>query len=369
MKILDRYIAKNFIIGYVISFCVLIGLRIIMDLFVNLDEFTEQHVNMTTWDVVKNILIFYGLNSTLYFRDFAAMITVIAAAFSFGKMVRQQELVAIMASGVSLKRVISPVIFLAILLTGLLVIDQEMIIPLLSDKLVRSHDDIPGEEKFSVEFMSDAKGSKIYSQQYDVKTATLHRPLIIPRRPTDTPGVWETVGRIDAESATYNYEEKRWDLLGGVMTLKDIGGGRKPIPYYVSDLTPKDIPVRRKSENKTLLSSRQLAILASHAQKNKQIKDLAQLYSQKHFRIADPIINIVMLMVCLPLLVCRDPKAMKSATVMSFGLTGMCMVVNFVCKLFASEIVFGQIRPEIWAWLPIFIFLPIALVEIDSMKT
>ncbi|GAH27690.1 unnamed protein product, partial [marine sediment metagenome] len=30
MKILDKYIVKNFLIGYVIAFGVLIGLRIIM---------------------------------------------------------------------------------------------------------------------------------------------------------------------------------------------------------------------------------------------------------------------------------------------------------------------------------------------------
>ena len=36
MKILDRYVAKSFLIGYVIAFCVLVGLRIIIDLFVNI---------------------------------------------------------------------------------------------------------------------------------------------------------------------------------------------------------------------------------------------------------------------------------------------------------------------------------------------
>ena len=40
MKILDRYVANNFLIGYCIALCVLVGLRIIIDLFVNLDEFT-----------------------------------------------------------------------------------------------------------------------------------------------------------------------------------------------------------------------------------------------------------------------------------------------------------------------------------------
>jgi lipopolysaccharide export LptBFGC system permease protein LptF len=31
MSILDKYVAKNFLVGYVIAFCVLIGLRIIID--------------------------------------------------------------------------------------------------------------------------------------------------------------------------------------------------------------------------------------------------------------------------------------------------------------------------------------------------
>ena len=145
MSILDKYVAKNFLVGYVIAFCVLIGLRIIIDLFVNLDEFTE-HADLGTIAILKNILLFYALNTTLYFRDFAGMITAVAAAFSFGKMVRSNELVAMMASGVSLKRVIAPVILLAALLTALLVVDQESIIPPLSDKLVRGQDAIPGQE-------------------------------------------------------------------------------------------------------------------------------------------------------------------------------------------------------------------------------
>jgi lipopolysaccharide export system permease protein len=128
VKILDRYVAKNFLTGYCIAFCVLVGLRVIIDLFVNLDEFTE-HADLATAVVIKNIFTFYLLNSTLYFRDFAGMITVVAAAFSFGKMVRYNELVAVMASGVSLKRMIAPIVFLALILTGVLVIDQEFIIP------------------------------------------------------------------------------------------------------------------------------------------------------------------------------------------------------------------------------------------------
>ena len=376
MKILDRYVVKNFLIGYAIAFCVLIGLRIIIDLFVNLDEFTER-TDLDALAVIKNISIFYCLNSTLYFRDFAGMITVVAAAFSFGKMVRYNELVAVMASGVSLKRVIGPILLLALLLTALLVIDQEFIIPPLADKLARRHDDIPGQESYNVWFISDSNGSLICSQRFDVKTSALHNPTILLRRRTASPdpstrggarlGTWEVTGRIDAKRAVYNSKTSKWDLIDGRYTEKGSLKGARAIAFYSSDITPKDIPVRQKSEHTTFLSWRQLAVLVAQAEQGK-IKDLRQLLSQKHFRVTEPIINLAMLMVCLPILVCRDPKSTKSATMISFAMVGVCFIAIFICKMIAPETnTFYQIG--FWAWLPVFIFLPIAFIKLDSMKT
>jgi lipopolysaccharide export LptBFGC system permease protein LptF len=365
MKILDRYVAKNFLIGYVISFCVLIGLRIIIDLFVNLDEFTE-HADLGAFAVVGNILSFYALHSLLYFRDFAGMIIVVAAAFSLGKMIRSNELVAVMASGVSLKRVIVPIVLLSFLLTGLLVIDQELLIPPLSDKLVRGQDALPGKEIYDLWFIDDDNGSLICSQKFDVKTSTLYRPTIIIRSKKADSIVWEVTGRITANKAVYNPKTGSWDLTNGQFIKKGSPAGVQPIASYTTNITPKDIPVMRRARHITLLSSHQLSTLAAQ---RTRIKDLAQLYSQKHFRITDPIINLVMLMVCLPILVCRDPKSMKLAIMISFGTTGACFIVTFLCKMFAVEAVFDRVIPELWSWLPVFIFAPIAVIELDSMKT
>jgi lipopolysaccharide export system permease protein len=366
MKILDKYIAKNFLLGYAIAFFVLIGMRIIIDLFMNLDEFTE-HADLGILAVIKNILVFYGLNTTLYFRDFAGMIAVMAAAFSLAKMVRLNELVAIMASGVSLKRIIGPIVLLSLLLTGLLVIDQEFIIPSLSDKLVRGHDDIPGQERYDVWFITDSEGSLVCSQKFEVETSTLYKPTIIIRR-KNKPGIWEVVGLIFADKAMDIHKTGKWLLTNGYIVGKDSTKGPQPISVYNSDVTARDIPVRCESEHKTLLSWRQLVTLAAQAEHGVKITDLRQLYSQKHFRITEPIINLVMLMVCLPILVCRDPKSMKSAVMTSFFIVGMCFIATFVCKMFAPEANnFYQIG--FWAWLPVFIFLPTAFIELDLMKT
>jgi lipopolysaccharide export LptBFGC system permease protein LptF len=365
MKTLDKYVAKNFLIGYCIAFCVLIGLRVIIDLFVNLDEFTE-HADLGALAVIKNILTFYSLNITLYFRDFAGMITVVAAAFSLGKMVRSNEFVAMMASGVSLKRMISPIVLLSVLLTALLVIDQELLIPPLGDVLVRGHDDIPGRESYSVRLITDNEGSLIFSPRFEVETSTLHNPTILKRRKMANGLFWETTGWISAERAVYNPKTGRWDLINGRLIEKGSLMGVQPVAFYAGSLVPKDIPVRRKAEYKALLSWSQLAALQAHGP---SIKDLAQLYSQKHFRVTDPIINFAMLMVCLPILVCRDPKSMKSAVMISFAVTGACLITTFICKMLATEAVFYRAMPEFWAWLPVFIFLPAAFIELDSMKT
>jgi lipopolysaccharide export system permease protein len=365
MKILDKYIAKNFLIGYAIAFCVLMGLRIIIDLFVNLDEFTE-HSDLGAFVVFGNILSFYALHSLLYFRDFAGMITVVAAAFSLGKMIRYNELVAVMASGVSLKRVIVPIILLTLLLSGLLVIDQELLIPPLSDKLVRGQDALPGQEKYDVWFIDDDNGSLICTEEFNVKTSTMYKPTIIIRSRKPDSLTWVVTGRISAEKALYNPKTHSWDLTNGLVIEKGAEIGAKPIASYASSITPKDIPVMRKAQHITMLSSHQLSTLA--AQKTR-IKDLAQLYSQKHFRITDPIISLVMLMVSLPILVCRDPKSMKLAIMISFATTSACFITVFICKMLAVEAIFDRIIPEFWAWLPVFIFAPIAFLELDSMKT
>ena len=226
-------------------------------------------------------------------------------------------------------------------------------------------------------FISDGKGSLICSLNFDVETSTLYDPtILLRRRLTSRPRIWEVTGRIDAEKAVYNDQEDRWDLYTispetgewvshGLLNEFGSGKGLQPKDFYPSDIRAKDIPVRCESEHKTLLSLRQLSAL--EAQKI-QIRDL-ELSSQKHFHITDPLINLVMLMISLPILVCRDPKSVKSAVMISFALTGACFIMTFVCKILATEVIFDKVMPELWAWLPVFIFLPIAFIELDSMKT
>lgn len=367
MKILDRYIAKNFMVGYLIAFCVLIGLRIIIELFVNLDEFAE-HADRGAAVVARHVATYYAMRTTLYFRDIAGVITVVAAAFSLGRMVRANELVAIMASGVSAKRIVGPILVLAIAFTALAVVDQELIIPSISDKLVRGEDEFLGEVAYPVWCLTDGKGSLISARRYVVDTQTLEHLTIITRRRTDPerPSVWQVTGRISADAARHDPRTGNWNLENGLIVGIESTRPQPIASYAGSDLLPKDIPVRLMSGSNALLSSRQLTALAAQETK---IRDVARLISEKHFRITDPLIHLTMLMVSLPVLICRDPKTMKSAILVSFALTAACFVTTFVCRMLATEVIFARLMPEFWPWVPLFIFLPIAIIELDAMRT
>ena len=372
MKTLDRYIARNFIVGYLISFSVLMGLCIVVDVFVNVDEWAEN-VDRGLLPLVIRLGQFYGSRVALWFRDMAGMVTVIAAVFSLTRMTRNNELIAVMASGVSLKRIIAPILFLALFLTGLQVIDQELIIPRLAQQLTYTHDYVPGQRRYRMWFASDSFGHLISTPSYHEENQTMDHPFFVLRWKDPETQRWVVTGQVQAQSAQYDYDRKGWILQDGrrldfkVEDDRFAGNELGPVEFIQSDLDPVQVPLRHQKGFVSLLSSMQVENLIRSP--GTRPTDLAELYLQKHVRITDPLINLIMLMVALPVLVCRDPRDMKSAIMTSFMITSACFITTFLCKLFATEVFFHQVRPELWAWLPVFIFLPIAFLQIDSMKT
>lgn len=384
MKILDRYIAKNFLYGYFIVLFVMIGMFLTVDLFLHLDEFSE-HLGktdaagnvLTTKDIIMNIGRYYMVQSSLWYRDLGGMVIVVAAVFALARMTRNNELIAIMASGVSLKRILAPILLLSLLLTGLMVVDQELLIPRLSHELTRKHDDLPQAGMYDLWFIGDDKASLISSPQYEESTQTLHYPVIILREPVqEVAHVYRVVGRITAEQAIYDRQRGGWVLTNGSLLPVteaseelELTADRQAqaIEFYASSLTAEDIPIRRREEFKSLLSLKQLTEL-QHSSGTRRT-DMADLALQKHTRVTGPMVNIIMLMVALPVLVCRDPRAMKTAILVSFATTASCFLVVFLCRLFATEVIFGHVWPAFWTWTPIFLFFSIAVVQIDSMRT
>ena len=72
---LDRYILRSLVVNYLIALAVMMSLYVVLDLFFNMDEFTEGEVS--AFKVLGGIVSYYGTNLFKYFAQLSGVITVV----------------------------------------------------------------------------------------------------------------------------------------------------------------------------------------------------------------------------------------------------------------------------------------------------
>ena len=81
----------------------------------------------------------------------------------------------------------------------------------------------------------------------------------------------------------------------------------------------------------------------------------------KHIRFADPINNLVMLLLGLPFILSRQRNIKASA--------GLCLLMVGAFYAFVYVCRYTGLSPTLAAWLPAMLFGPVAVVMLDSVKT
>ena len=146
MKIIDRYVTRSFISNYAISFMVLVGMYVILDMVFNFSRLVQFQATGSAFqnmiDTLRDIADYYFYQCFLFFVQLSGIIPVVAAAFTLMRLSRFNELTAMLAAGVPLLRVAMPIIIASLLLNGLLLVDQELVIPRMIPKLTRDHDEV-----------------------------------------------------------------------------------------------------------------------------------------------------------------------------------------------------------------------------------
>ncbi|MBI9067889.1 MAG: LptF/LptG family permease [Salinivirgaceae bacterium] len=112
MKKLDLYIIKKFLGTFVYALLLIIIIVIVFDVSEKIDDFIEK-------DAPLHAIIFdYYLNFIPYFANlFSALFTFISVIFFTSKLTSDSEIIAILSSGISFKRLLRPYIISAIILT------------------------------------------------------------------------------------------------------------------------------------------------------------------------------------------------------------------------------------------------------------
>jgi len=368
MKTLDRYLVGSFLVNYLLSLFVLISLYVVLDLFVNLDEFTEGGKGVLT--IVANVVDYYFYNLPLYFSQLSGVIAAFAACATLARMQRQNEITAVLASGTSLYRVAVPIILAGLVVNALVVVDYELVLPNVAPKLARSRDDVAGERVYEVWFVKDGDRRLISAKAFSPKLQAI-RGLIVLELSADpaTRGQLEAVVR--ADKAWWNPDLGGWVLINGVRiraVTEQVGGmfgrqvmERQEVDIYPCTLTPEELRLRQTTQWIGFLSTRQLNLLARRGD-----IDPERIAQVRNARFTQPISNMILLLIGLSFFMHRLPDSVLTQGAKALGACALAFLVTFVGQQMVGRL---EVNPALPAWLPIFIFGPIAVLLLDNVKT
>ncbi|MBC7770866.1 MAG: LptF/LptG family permease [Pyrinomonadaceae bacterium] len=377
MSTLDRYIARQYFTNILFLFVLLFSFVVTIDLALNLHRFINvlnetpgsEHLSLLG-RFVRTIDLVWDLwwpRLLQLFVFLSGMVLVGAMGFTVSQLVRHRELVAMMAGGVSLRRVARPIVMVAAFVTLLQVIDQEFIIPKIAPLLTRDQKQAGKHalKEFQVPLTEDGQGRLFYAKEFNPATQTLGSVRVWER---DSSRRMTRI--ISAPSAPWKDGAWVFDPATVDLTGAQVGQATAPSPgaaparvTIATDLDPKALTLRHYSSFSQSLSWGELTEMLRTPGLEQRLHD--RLIRIKYGRISSVISNFLSLLIVLPFFLMREPKNMVAQS-LKCAPVGICALLGGV--LGASAAIPG-VPPGLGVFLPVILLTPIAVASMGSMRT
>ncbi len=136
MKILDKYIIKKFLGTFFFSMLLIILIVVVFDISEKIEDFVAKDAPL------KAIVFDYYFNFIPYFVNlFSPLFTFIAVIFFTSKMATRTEIVAILSSGISYRRLLFPYLISATVIAVLSLFLNNFVIPNATKKRIAFEDE------------------------------------------------------------------------------------------------------------------------------------------------------------------------------------------------------------------------------------
>lgn len=360
MTILDGYITRTFLSGYVIMLLVGIGLFVAADIVANLDEFLENPDD-SLGVVVQKMVDYHAHRLPLYFHQLGGVVLALAASFTFAMMLRNNELTPLVAAGVPLQRLVVPVLMASVGLVGLWLANSELLMPAWATKIARTHDDLHGARDARVLCVRDDNNAILSADDINARQGWLRQVYIIAPDEHGNP-----TELISADQATYDPAAQTWYLTRGSRLLMgpafeqgDLGREirRVPLETYPFRLTPEQILLRQSSQWADLMSIRAMNGLLQ----SRNLPNLPAVAQARDVRFSQPLLMWILILLTVPFFLTREPTNVLAAGGKALLLGGLCFAFTFGmhCMPYA----------QIWIALPVLAFGPAAVLHLANAKT
>lgn len=359
MKILDRFLAREFAKYFFYSTAVLVFLYIVIDLFEDLGKFIEKNV------AVFSLIKYYVLLTPSYTILLMPVGALLATFLVFGFMTRHREVIALKSSGLTIWRLFTPLCIIGLSLVALSFVLNETVTVWANGKWdevrqieidKRPRPDRRARRNF---FYSGENSRIFYIRQLNAAEGKIHdftiwelaANLKIKRRIDGRVGSWNQSGWTFFNVTTREFYSDTIEIIKQYDSLK------------VVDITerPKDfLRVVKPLEQSTFLE-----LLTFIKKKTRAGEDVSKEKVELNYRFSFPFINLILLLLGFPL----SLQLRKGGVAFGIGL-GLIFAFTYwgLIQTFKAYAVAGIVEPFLSAWIPNLIFLSVGLVLLATTK-
>jgi lipopolysaccharide export system permease protein len=349
------------------------GLFVVVDLFMNLEDFTSNKSDFA--DVAKFIGVFYGYKSFQIFDRLCESVILLAGMFTVAWMQRNNELVPLLSAGVSTRRVVQPVLICAGAMMGLAAINQEFGLPSIDSFMLENRKNPDGSQETEVKGIFDMWGTLVSADKAVRKEGLLKGfNAVIPQRPGRN-----SITTLQAKEAYYIPEQENDKRSGGFLLKYTRHEGQmewaneddivQPLGDGVYFLKTKgvdlDTVVRVKNWFMYLPTWKLLEELDRPG--NTQHATLAIVF---HTRMTRPVVGIILILLGLSVILRDQNRNVFVSAGLCLALSAVFFASIFACQWLGKDESASQyVSPALAAWLPVIVYGPCALVMYDAVHT
>ncbi len=337
MKILDRYIARHFIVSIGVAYCFLLCVYMSVHLFAHLGELGDASrvLSQRGMNLFTGLCRFYALMMPFILTKLGPFGALLAGMWTVQRMTKDVEITAAQVAGVSLHRIMLPILACGALVSLGLTLIRTEVLPRISvqahqmDRLVRGKTEDVMDGPFLVR---DDRGLRISIRSYEPSSRTAHD---VEFRSDDLNDI------TDVETLQYRDDGAQgpgWYPQSPVRGSLSLPGG--------TNLRPFDIEI--ESRGLRFLGAAELSDLL------RRMPDRLDLQLIRQTRVTYPFVTVVLLLLGLPIVLKRDQQNVYAAC-------GVCLLVS-VLYFGAENLIHGLaerdglLSPGLAAWIPVVVF-------------
>jgi lipopolysaccharide export system permease protein len=354
MTTFDRYLLRRYIHVFAVGYLALFGLYFVIDVFNNVSQFFDQHKEVT--EIFTELVFYYSYRACYFFGLIGGTLEVVSAMVAMALVQKHGELNPILSAGISTFRLIRTLLVGSFVVTCLIVIVQEVVIPRIAVNLQFD----PAQQKQGIGKIDEVPdfatgmliGGKLNLAQQKLDDAEFVLP---PTKLTEKLTVIKAVEAIPQDKK--HHHRVGWLLKGASVAydelqLTDLGRrnikrGTAPDELFIRSDVLFDRLYNRDSHYE-YLSTWDLI----HRLRNPSFSSRSQR-TQNMFvqaRLTKPLLNLVVVAVGVPFVVRKE-----SVSVLT-NLAVCCGVMTAMLGVNESYLYLGKaniLAPEVAVWAPI----------------